>query len=374
MTKRQIMPRWLPLVIAGAISVATLPSFELGTVSFTGSSALAQSTQLAGCKAPPAKRRLKSLTQGFFKKIAKVDELTNPPEDKSGRTPEPNFRAAWPLLKKLVDRCDGCNEYEKAQVYQRAGFVRYSLDDMRGAIDYFQRTVKQAPNIPASLETQLNYQIAQLLVSEERYRDALDYFNRWEKLCPTNVPDDYYYFRAQTYYQMNDKANALKAISTGIRNVENKGRVPREPWYKLQFAIYVDREDYKNGEKVAEKLAVNYTDAKIISQLASIYGMNGKESRQVALLDALNLAGGIERESEFRNLAYLYMTAEVPFLAAKALQRGLDKKVLERSSKNLETLGVALTQSQDAKKAIPVMEEAAKKSDTGKMYASLAAV
>lgn len=361
--------------LALALSVWVMPDVNLGSAKVLGGSAMAQTTpKLPGCKAPPEKRRLKSLSQSFFKKVEKIDLLTSPPEDKNGKAPEPDFKSAWPMLKTLVDRCDDCNEYEAAQLYQRAAFVQYNLDNMPSAIDYFKKTVNQSPNIPESLETQLLYQIAQLLTSQEDYKGALDYFARWEGMCPTNVPDDYYYYRAQIYYQLNDKQNALKEITRGIDIVEGKGNIPKEAWYKLQFAIYVDNEDYKRGEAVAEKLAVNYTDAKIVAQLASIYGMNGKEDRQTALMDALHQAGALNRESEFRNLAYLYMSAEVPFLAANVLNKGLDSKAMPRNSKNLETLGSAFTQAQEAAKATPVMEEAAKKSDSGKIYATLAAV
>lgn len=377
MTVRFRTPKLAPVLLSCALGVAAFPDVELGGLTIAGGSALAQAAtapKLPGCKTPPEKRRLKALSQSFFKKVAPIDELTNPAEDKKGKAPEPNFQAAWPMLKKLVDRCDDCNEYEYAQLYQRAGFLRYSLDDAKGAIEYFQKTVKQSPHIPEALETQLLFQIAQLLTSEERYKESLDYFARWEAMCPTNVPDDYYYYRAQIFYQLDDKANALKEITRGINIVEGKGAIAKEPWYKLQFAIYVDNEDYKNGEQVAEKLAVNYTDARILTQLASVYGMNGKEDRQRGLMDALDAAGALDREADYRNLAYLYMSAEVPFLAAKVMQRGVDSKKVPRDARNLETWGVALTQALESKKATPIMEEAAKKANDGKIYATLAAV
>lgn len=363
--------------IACLLSAASLPSFELGGLNFVGNTAHAQANQavkLPGCKQPPEKRRLKSLSQSFFKKVADVDNLTSPPEDKNGKAPEPNYKAAWPILKKLLDRCDDCNEYEWAQLYQRAAFIQYNLENTPAAIDYFKKVVAQSPNIPESLETQLLYQIAQLLTSEEKYKEALDYFARWEAMCPTNAPDDYYYYRAQIYYQLDDKAQALKEVDRGIKLVEAKGEVAREPWYKLKLAILVDREDYKAAEPVAEKLAVHYTNPRMVSQLASLYGMNGKETAQLALMDALNVSGNLEQESEFRNLAFLYMSAEVPFLAAKALRKGIDNNVVKRDSKNLEVLAVALTQAQEVKEATPIMEEAAKKSDSGKLYATLAAI
>ncbi len=372
----------LKLLGSGALvcilSATVVPSTELGSINFHGSDVAAQQPQpavkLPGCKAPPPKRKLKTLSQSFFKKVEQVDILTNPPEGKDGKAAEPNYRAAWPVLKKLLDRCDDCNEYEWAQLYQRAAFIQYSLENVSGAIDYFKKVVQQSPNIPESLETQLYYQIAQLLTNEEKYKEALDHFAKWEAMCPISVPKDYFFYRAQIFYQMGDRDKALVEINKAIKSVEDNGEVAGEQWYRLQLAILLDKEEYKIGEKVAEKLAVNYPNTRIISQLSQLYGMNGKETRQLALLDALNSSNALQSENEYRNLAYLFISAEVPFLASRVMDKGIKSEKVKRTSKNLETLAVSLTQAEETKKAIPIMEEAAGKADDGKLYATLAAI
>lgn len=363
-------------------SAVTVPNFSIGELNVVGNVALAQEAKetppqmkVAGCKTKPPKRKLKSLGQKFFKKVAEVDELMNPtPDEKTGEAAEPNYKAAWPKLKKMIDRCDDCDEYEWAQLYQRAAFLQFQLENIPGAIEYFQKVVAKSPNIPETLEASLLYQIAQLLTSEERYKEALTTFDKWEAMCPTIVPEDYYYYRAQIYYQIDQKDNALKAVSSLISFKENLGNIPKESWLKLQLAIYADREDYKSAEKVAEKLVVNYTSLKMVGQLAQLYGMNGKEKEQMALLDTLNVADAFTKEREFRNLAYSYLSADAPYLASRVLKKGLKEKKVDRSSKNLEIYAASLSQAQEVDEALPVMEEAASKSDEGKLYATLSAV
>ncbi len=376
------MKRWPGLKILGAmgfvclLSAASLPSIELGGLTLVGNLAHAQTAdiKLAGCKAPPERRRLSSLSQSFFKRVAEVDNLTNPPEDRSGNAPEPNYTAAWPRLQRLMDGCEDCNQYELAQLYQRAAFIQYNLDNLPQAIEYFKRVVGQSPHIPEALETQLLYQIAQLSTSVEQYKEALDYFGRWEAMCPSTVPDDYFYYRAQIFYQLNERDRALTEVERSINIVEGRGEVAREPWLRLQMAILVDKENYPAAEKAAEKLAVNYTNARVVAQLASLYGMNGKETRQLALMDALHQAGALERENEFRNLAFMFMSQETPFLASKVMSAGVNSEAVPRTAQNLEVWAVSLTQAQESSKAIPIMEEAAKKSDTGRLHATLAAI
>lgn len=329
-----------------------------------------------GCSDEPEKaRRLPALTQKIFKKLAPVDEMISPAEDeKTGITPEPNFKEGWARLKKIVDRCDDCNPYEQSQLYNRAGYVNYSLENTKGAINYYSKVVELSPNIPLALEQSTLYTIAQMKASIEDYRGAVEFFKKWEKSCPRIVPKDYYYMLAQVYYQMDDKASALKFANTAVTNVESAGEVPKETWYRLQMALNVDKEDFKTATKVAEKIVVNYPKPKNISQLAGLYGLLGKEKEQRGLLDALNVLGALDQESQVRNLASLYQSAEAPYLAARVLEKHLKKGTLPRNTKNLEYLGAALRQSQEIKDSIPVMEEAASKSGDGKLYAQLSAI
>src|SRR5690606_32261370 len=74
------------------------------------------------------------------------------------------------------------------------------------------------------------------------------------------------------------------------------------------------------------------------------------------------------------NLAYLFLGAEAPYLASKVMKKGIDSKVITRDAKNLEVWAVSLTQAQELKDALPIMEEAAQKMDNGKIYATLAAI
>lgn len=365
--------------IAGAslfVSAVTVPMIEMGDIRVVGNSAFAQGTaDLPNCKAPPEKRRLKSLDQKFFKRVAKVDLLLNPEvNEKTGEAPEPNYQAAWPELQNLLNRCEDCNEYEMAQLYQRAAVIQYNMDNVPKAIEYFQQVVSKSPNIPESLEATLKYQIAQLLTSEERYQEALTTFDQWEALCPSTVPDDYFYFRAQNLFLLERKDEALREINKAIGLAEGKGEIAREAWYKLKMAIHVDQEDFSAAEDVAEKLVVHYFNTRLLAQLASLYGMNNKEAEQRAVMDALNVADALDKESQYKNLAYLYLGAEVPYLASRVMEKGIKADVVERTSGNLETWAVSLSQAYEVEEALPIMEEAAKKADDGKLYATLAAI
>lgn len=335
----------------------------------------APAIKLPGCKQEPEKRKLKTVSQKFIKQITEVDNLIQPPEDpKTKKAAAPDYKKGWSLLKNQLDRCEDCSKAEWAQLYQRAAITQYNLENVPLAIDYFKKVMAQAPDIPVAQEAGFAYQTAQLLASLEKYDEALKMFDKWESLCPNSVSDSYFYSRGQILYMMGKKDDALKLVQKSIDLAKQKGEVGAESWHRLKLAIYIDKEDFKSAEQVAVILVENYTNLRTISQLASLYGMNGKEKQQLAMLDALYVAGAFDKESQYKNLAYLYLGADAPYLASKVMKKGVESKLVQRDAKNLEIWAVSLTQSQEIKEALPIMEEAAQKMDNGKVYATLAAI
>lgn len=79
----------------------------------------------------------------------------------------------------------------------------------------------------------------------------------------------------------------------------------------------------------------------------------------------------LDKGTEQTTMAYLYLNGEVPYKAAKVMDKGLKDDSIEGTSKNYEILGNSWRQAQEVSKAIPAMEQAAAKSDKGELYARL---
>ena len=107
-------------------------------------------------------------------------------------------------------------------------------------------------------------------------------------------------------------------------------------------------------------------------RLAGIYGQEGQERLQLNTLQAAYAGDYFESETDFTNLAGLLMQREAPYKAAKILRDGLDREIVKRSARNLQSYGQAWQLAQEVDEAIPVFEEAAKLSDDGKIYERLA--
>jgi tetratricopeptide (TPR) repeat protein len=67
----------------------------------------------------------------------------------------------------------------------------------------------------------------------------------------------------------------------------------------------------------------------------------------------------------------MYLNAEVPYWAAKAMDIGFSDGIVEEESKNYELAGAAWRQAQEVEKSLPMLEAAASTSEKGELYARL---
>jgi len=361
-----------PLLLAAALtlvpSVSSVMFQALGQESFQSGLVFAQ--EKGKKPAPKYKtRKTPALRESVYKKFAVVQELTSPEDKKK----QPDFPKALEELKSIQKNNSKFNQYELAQLYNYFGFVYYSLEKYNEAVKYYQLVVAQSPNIPIGLEIGTLYTIAQLHFVLEDYPKAIVALKKW-MAASTIVGADAYILLAQAYYQVNKMKESLKSTNTAVTMYEKKGKVPKEPWYSLQRALYYEKGDNKTVIKILEKMIRHYPKVVYYKQLAGMFGTVNREKDQLHTLEAAYLVGGLTKEKELLNLAYLLMGEEVPYKAAKIVDKGIKDKIIEPTSKNLELLATAWRMAQEIKKSIPEMEKAAKKSDKGDLYARLAGI
>ena len=80
------------------------------------------------------------------------------------------------LLKKL--RPTRLNPYERALVYRMLAHVAYGADEPEQAIAYFVQFLEEEM-LPLRDEARVRFNIAQIYASLERWREMIDWLNRW---------------------------------------------------------------------------------------------------------------------------------------------------------------------------------------------------
>ncbi|MGL6159992.1 tetratricopeptide repeat protein [Microbulbifer sp.] len=342
----------LPLVLAPAVSVTVLEAVGI-EAGFAQARAAEEKT-----------RKVPSMRQNVSKKLGKAQEAAD----------AENWNEALAALRDMEADKSDYNGYETAMMYYFYGFVYYSMERYKQAVDAYRNVLRQgSENLPRSLEVNTMRTVAQLYFVTENYDQALVYYEKWFAVAD-DITADSYAERAQVYYQKGDQAKALSDVNTAVSMYEKEGKVPKENWFGLQRYLYYEKNDYKSVTGILEKLVKHYPKAEYYKQLAGMYGELKREKDQLHMMEAAYIAGALQKEKELLNMAYLFMGHEMPYKAAKVIDTGIKEKKIERTSKNLETLAQAYQMAQELRKSIPNLEAAAKLSDKGELYSRLAGI
>ena len=264
------------------------------------------------------------------------------------------------------------SSYEKSQVWNMAGYAYYSVDRYKDAIFAYKKAIAE-PEADERQKVSIRYTIAQLYMVQEDYANAAKQLEQWMKEA-TVVSSEGKMLLAQAYYQLGRKNDSLKLVNAVIQDAESKSITPKEGWWGLQRVLYYEKKDYKRVVSILKKLVTHYPKMSYWKQLGGMYAELEQDMNQLVSYDVVYLQKGLDKERQLMSLAYMYLGADVPYRAAKIIEQGMKAGVIEETGKNLEVLGSAWQASQDAKRAAPVLERAAKLSDQGKIWSRLAGV
>lgn len=269
------------------------------------------------------------------------------------------------------------NSYELANVYNLYAFIHYSREDYKSALKAYENVVAQA-DIPLAMEINTRYTIAQLYFVQEDWKKGINALLQWFDM--TESPNSgAYVLLAQGYYQLKDYDKALLNVDKAISMHNEKQaakpaaerKPPKEQWYNLARFLYFEKNDIGKTVEILEILLQYYPKKDYWVQLSHMYGEQKKESEQLSAMETAYVQGMLDKGTEQVTMAYLYLNGDVPYKAAKVMDKGLKDGSIEGKSKNWEIAGSAWRQAQEVDKSIPAMEKAASKSETGELYARL---
>ena len=308
-------------------------------------------------------RKTPALRNNIYEKLAEAQTFAEAKQ----------YAEAEAVLNDMLDatsKKSKLNRYELANVYNTYAYLRYAVEDYDGALDYYQKVIDQRPEIPLALEINTLYTVAQLYFLQENWQKGIDTLNTW--MSVTDTPStNAYVLLANGYFQLKDYDKSLSNIQIAIDREEAAGKLPKEQWYNLARFIHFDRDNFREALDILEILIMYYPKKQYWVQASHLYGEEKDEARQLAILEATYEQNLLDRSQDIVLLSQLYLQAEVPFPAARAMEKGLADDIVEKESKNYELAGVAWRQAQEVTKSLPMLEAAASKSEKGELYARL---
>ncbi|MEX1265368.1 MAG: hypothetical protein WEA08_00505 [Woeseia sp.] len=266
-------------------------------------------------------------------------------------------------------RGDSLTEYEQQNVLNYIGFVHYNMDNIKEAMATYEEMLR-IPSIEPQIRKQTLYTLAQLSTMQEDYPKALRLMEEWFALEENPGPAPFILY-AQNLYQVERYADMVEPIETAMRIARERDDEIKEDWYVLLNFAYFQQENFAKVRDIQKTLLMNWPKKRYWFSLAGAYTELGEDKNLIAAYDAAHTQGLLERENELVTMAQLYMQAEVPYKAGQLLEKEMESGRVSKDAKNYRLLSQAWSLAQEDDKAIPALQEAARRSDDGELYLRL---
>lgn len=277
-----------------------------------------------------------------------------------------NPQGAATQLNALLASTTVLNPFEKSTIHQMLGQAYNDLDNIPQALKSFQNAISAGGLLPKEVDGN-KVIIAQLLIVDGQFRaggEALEkYLREGGQEKPTYVD-----MLVQAWLGAEDYRRALPWAEKWFNAASPK---ERKHFDLLNFLYNTLEMPGKQADIVKAMIQKWPEDRSLWDNWASMLGNGGREQDAFEVNKMLYLGGALTQELDIKKVIQYYSYYEMPFQAAQILEREMKSGRVTRNAANLEELSTYYRTAREYKKAIPILEEAAKSSNTGKLYAAL---
>ena len=278
-----------------------------------------------------------------------------------------NYSAASAAIGKI--KLDGLSPYERSRVEQILATIDHSQDKYASARTHLQAAIT-AGGLNDEEVSQTKYQIAQLFLAEEKWKEGAAALEDWFATA-TNPNSAAYYLLAVAYYQQELFDRAIAPAQKAVDLAEK----PQESWIQLVLALHLQKEHWKEAVPLLKRLINIAPDKKTYwQQLSSVYGQLGQYPEALAIMQLAYGAGLLNSDSDIKRLADLLLFNDVPYRCAQVLEEGMAKNILKADSKLYEKQANCWIAAREFKKSIEPLSRAAETSGNGDLYVRLGEV
>lgn len=260
------------------------------------------------------------------------------------------------------------NDHERALMWQTYGHAYSALEQYAAAAEAFEKCLA-AGGLPEPAAASTRYNLAQLYVMLERYADAIALFEQWFERADNPAPAAYYML-ALAYLQNGQPEKALAPAQQAVAKADR----PKEAWLALLLSIRFERKEYEQAVGVLERLVSLYPKKLHWMQLAAVYSETGRPEKALAALEVAHAQGLLGEEKEIIDLVELYLYNQLPYKAARVLERALEEGSVAPTARHWELLADSWLHARERAKAIRPLARAAELVEGGDLYVRLAQI
>jgi len=283
-----------------------------------------------------------TLSERNYKKLQAIHKLIS--QDKFSQ-------AQTALNQVLAKKQDG---YTQALFLQTSAQVAISRSQYAQAIKHLVRALSLKA-LPAFVEKNILYNLAQLSVQQGQDKQGLKYLKRWllkqKKLSPQQ-----HIFAASVFGQQRQYKSAIKHVQRAIAAVKQ----PQEAWYQLLVSFYLEQKRYKKAIPIYHKLVRRYPKKSAYwQQLSGLYLQTRQKQQALAVLTLAYRQGMIKKQNNLLRLFNLYLYVNNPYDAGLLLQAELSRKRIKPSAKHWQKLADSWILAKEYAKGIAALKQAA---------------
>ncbi|HFE39265.1 MAG TPA: tetratricopeptide repeat protein [Gammaproteobacteria bacterium] len=293
---------------------------------------------------------------------AKAGEMVN--EALQLMNSEQYAAALAPLSKALT--IPDLNPYEKSTIYQMQGSAYYETNNHNAAIQAFENAISAGGLLPNEVSN-LRVNIAQLLIANGQQARGAQMLEDWARsggqLKPQHIE-----MLWQAWVQVEQYRRALPWAERWFRESNPK---ERKHYDVLNFLYNNLNMPAKQADIVLQMINRWPEDINLWNAWASMLANGGREDEAFEVSKMLYLGGAYNKQSELEKVVQYYSFYDMPYQAAEILEREMNAGRIRQTPEKLVQLSDLLRQAREYKRAIPILEKAAKMGSNSKLYADL---
>jgi tetratricopeptide (TPR) repeat protein len=256
--------------------------------------------------------------------------------------------------------------YERSKVEQILFSIAYVQKRFAEA-ELHLRNAVDAGGLNAQEVSQSRYQAAQILMTQERWREGAAALEDWfaTAVSPTAAA---YYLLAVAYYQLDDFARALIPAQRAVELMNE----PQESWISMLVALRLRDAQYHDAIPLLQKLVAVAPGKKTYwLQLSAAYGQIADYENALGTLQGAYGIGLLTQDSEIRRLADLLLFQKMPYRGAQVLETAIANETVTLDDKLYEKLANCWLAAGELDRAIAPLTRAAELAATGNLFVRL---
>lgn len=310
----------------------------LGLATFT-SGALAQQPAVACAGYEVPKTQL--LGEKVGKKLNEAFEAYN----------EDRVAEAITLLREVEAKED----FDKASVNKFLGQLLASQDGKSAeSLEYLRRSIETKILNDAD-HASITKAVGDLSLNEEKYDDALKYYQAWmDFTCKEDT--DVYLRMAKAYLDLKQYEKVIAPADNSIRTAEK----PSKNAYAIKVSAYYELKKITEAIDVVETVVQLFPDdATWWNRLGMFYLLQERYDDALATMELSYKQGFLTKKAQITTLAQLYSSQDVPFKAAELQAKYLKSGLLDKKSSTYASIASLYSRSKNFANAASYYAQAA---------------